>query len=135
LELLYTAFEPTNYLIVWDKVVPDETGFYSQIELAGTNIKIPARIFRHSWDGARKGSETGTDKIHPHQKPVSLYKWLLSKYAKEGNMILDTHMGSQSSRIAAYDYGFDFWGFELDEKYFQDGNDRFQRHMNQLTLF
>ena len=73
--------------------------------------------------------------IHPTQKPVALYKWLLTNYAKPGDTILDTHMGSQSSRIAAYDLGFDYCGFELDEDYFKAGEERFARHIAQPNMF
>jgi len=72
--------------------------------------------------------------IHPTQKPIRLYKWLLRNYAKPGDKILDTHLGSQSSRIAAWDGGFDFWGWELDEDYFRDGCKRFDNHVKQLKL-
>ncbi len=66
---------------------------------------------------------------------MDLYKWLLSKYAKYGDKIIDTHLGSGSSRIAANIMGFDFWGCELDNKYFQDGCKRYEQHESQLTLF
>jgi site-specific DNA-methyltransferase (adenine-specific) len=75
------------------------------------------------------------DRIHPTQKPVALYKWLLKNYTKEGDKILDTHLGSQSSRIAAFDMGFDFTGYELDKDYFEAGNKRFNQHKAQLKLF
>ena len=65
--------------------------------------------------------------IHATQKPIALYEWLLKNYAKPGDKILDTHLGSQSSRIAAYKMGFDFWGFELDADYFAQGNARFEK--------
>ena len=68
------------------------------------------------------------NKIHPTQKPIALYKWLLENYAKKGYKIFDSHMGSQSSRIAAYDLGFDFYGCELDKDYFQQGCERFENH-------
>lgn len=73
-----------------------------------------------------KRSET-FERIHPTQKPVALYNWLLENYAKQGDKILDTHLGSQSSRIAAYKKGFDFWGFEIDKDYFEQGNERFEK--------
>jgi site-specific DNA-methyltransferase (adenine-specific) len=73
--------------------------------------------------------------IHPTQKPIQLYRWVLDKYAKEGDKILDTHLGSQSSRIASYKNGFDFTGFEIDKDYFEDGNKRFHNFKQQLTLF
>jgi site-specific DNA-methyltransferase (adenine-specific) len=74
-------------------------------------------------------------RIHPTQKPIKLYKWILNKYAKEGDKILDTHLGSGSSRIAAYDMKFEFIGFELDKDYFDASQKRFQQHINQLTIF
>ena len=74
-------------------------------------------------------------RIHPTQKPVALYKWLLQNYAKSGDTILDTHLGSGSSRIAAYDLGFDFTGYELDKDYFDAQEERFARHIAQGTLF
>ncbi len=74
-------------------------------------------------------------KIHPTQKPVALYKWLLTNYAKAGQTILDTHLGSGSSRIAAYDLGFDFTGYELDKDYFDAQEERFARHIAQPKLF
>jgi site-specific DNA-methyltransferase (adenine-specific) len=73
--------------------------------------------------------------FHPTEKPYKLYKWILNKYAKEGDKILDTHLGSGSSRIAAYDLCFDFTGFELDEDYFKASEKRFKQHTDQLTLF
>ena len=74
-------------------------------------------------------------KIHPTQKPVKLYKWLLENYAKQGDTILDTHLGSGSSRIACYDMGFDFTGYELDKDYFDLQEKRFNTHINQQNLF
>lgn len=73
--------------------------------------------------------------IHPTQKPIQLYKWLLNNYAQQGQKIIDTHMGSQSSRIAAYDMGFDYVGCELDKDYFDAGNKRFEQYKSQLKLF
>ena len=128
-------FPPTNYLIVWDKKVPEKTAFYSQVEIAATNIKIPAAIYRHSWDGARKEQETGTDKIHPHQKPIALYKWILTKYAKPGYKILDTHLGSGSIAIACHDYGFDLTACEIDTIHFNNTIKRIQNHVSQLSIF
>ena len=75
------------------------------------------------------------NRFHPTQKPIALYKWLLTNYAKQGDKILDTHLGSQSSRIAAYDLGFDFTGFELDKDYFDTANIRFENFKKQLKLF
>lgn len=72
---------------------------------------------------------------HPTQKPIALYKWLLKNYAKEGDKILDTHLGSGSSRIAADQMGFDFWGYELDKDYFDASVKRFNQYKSQLTIF
>ena len=73
--------------------------------------------------------------IHPTQKPIALYKWLLQNYAKPGDKILDTHLGSGSSRIAAWDMGFDFWGYETDVDYYNDEEKRFAAHIAKPTLF
>ena len=75
------------------------------------------------------------NRIHPTQKPVKLYRWMLSNYASFGDKILDTHMGSQSSRIAAHDMGFDYYGSELDKDYFEAGCKRYENHIKQLTIF
>lgn len=74
-------------------------------------------------------------KIHPTQKPIQLYKWLLKNYANEGDKILDTHLGSGSSAIAAHDGGFEFTGIELDEEYYNAAKDRIIMHQRQLNLF
>ena len=73
--------------------------------------------------------------IHPTQKPVKLYKWILDKYAKQGDKILDTHLGSGSIAIACHDYGFELVGCELDKEYFEKGIERITNHVKQLTLF
>lgn len=77
----------------------------------------------------------GSERFHPTQKPVALYKWILNKYAQPGDKILDTHLGSGSSRIAAYDLGFDFVGYEIDKFYFDKQEERFAKHTAQLDLF
>lgn len=75
------------------------------------------------------------NRFHPTQKPINLYKWILKNYAKPGDKIIDTHMGSQSSRIAAYQMGFDYWGWEIDREYFEAGNKRFKEQIAQQQLF
>ena len=75
------------------------------------------------------------NRIHPTQKPVALYQWLYKNYAKQGDKILDTHLGSGSSRIAAYDAGLDFYGYEIDSVYFKQQEERFARHTAQINLF
>lgn len=121
--------------IIWDKLNGDS--MYADGEFAWTSRDLPKnlRIWKHQWCGAFKKSERGNVNIHPTQKPVALYRWLLENYAKQGDKILDTHMGSQSSRIAAYDMGFDYVGCELDKDYFDDGNKRFELFKSQGKLF
>lgn len=96
---------------------------------------VPARTWRFVWDGFQKGSESGIKKIHPTQKPVQLYKWLLQNYAKEGWSILDTHLGSGSIALACWDMGFDLVGYEKDPDYFEGAVDRLERHRAQGQLF
>lgn len=112
LDFLY----PSRGIISWDKNLGEPYNF-SHFELAWTSFDCIARK-------CTIGSNTG-DRIHPTQKPVKLYRWLLAKYASLGDKILDTHMGSQSSRIAAFAMGFDYYGWELDKNYFEAGNKRF----------
>lgn len=95
-----------------------------------------ARIFRFCWNGMLQGNmKEKEDRFHPTQKPVALYAWIFSKYAKKGDKILDTHLGSGSSRIAAYDAGLDFVGYEIDKVYFDKAEERFQKHIEQFDLF
>ncbi len=130
--------------IVWDKV--NDASDFSNCEIASCSFIKSVRIFRYMWNGMMQGKslreghimqgnkKLNEKKIHPTQKPVALYKWLLEKYAKSGQKILDTHLGSGSSRIAAYDMGFDFTGFELDESYFKAADERFEEHKKQESF-
>lgn len=132
----FTGVWPNRNVIAWDKLGTYEGDRKSEIEIAVTNLTHrPSSIYRHQWNGGRKGPETGIKIIHPHQKPILLYKWLLKNYAKEGDKILDTHLGSGSSRIAAYDMGFDFVGYEIDKDYFEAQELRFKNHIAQKKLF
>lgn len=121
--------------IVWDK----NTGEcdFADCELAYTSFKTSVRKYFFTWNGFRQGYDFKNKeiRIHPTQKPVALYKWILTNYAKPGDKILDTHLGSGSSRIAAYDMGFDFVGFELDKEYFDTSCKRFDLFKQQLKLF
>lgn len=112
--------------ILWDKKYSDEVTF-AQYEMAWTSFQTSAKKFEMV--------NNGNGKIHPTQKPVALYKWLLTNYAKPGDTILDTHLGSGSSRIAAYDLGFDFTGYELDKDYYEAQEQRFANHIAQPKLF
>ena len=83
-----------------------------------------------------QGDKTKNEvRIHPTQKPVALYNWMFQNFAEPGYKILDTHMGSQSSRIAAYDQGLDYTGCEIDKHYFDAGNERFDCYTSQMSLF
>ena len=114
--------------IVWDKAQHGLT--MSDCELAYSSFDSPTRVFTQNRVILL---QEGT--IHPTQKPVKLYEWLLTHYAKPGDRILDTHLGSGSSRIAAYNLGFDFTGYEIDKDYFDAQEKRFQAHIAQISLF
>ena len=110
--------------IVWDKE-NGETDF-ADCELAWASFKTSVRRFKFKWQGMLQGDMANKEtRIHPTQKPVSLYRWLLRNYAKPGDTIFDSHMGSQSSRIACHMEGFNFTGCELDPEYFEQGNERY----------
>lgn len=110
---------PTMGWIMWDK---GQRINQSDGELAFTSFNRALRIFE-----INRVALLMEGTIHPTQKPIALYEWLLKNYAKPGYKILDTHLGSGSSRIAAYKMGFDFWGFEIDEDYFNDAEKRFRQ--------
>ena len=117
----------TNYLIVWDKMSNNNDVFkYSKCEIEKKKKKIPCNLVSIPGDGYRMGHETGKRKIHPHQKPLSLYFWILKNYANPGDKIYDSHLGSGSSRIAAYKMGFDFYATEIDKEYFNAQDKRFK---------
>lgn len=123
----YFPLPPTRGICIWDKEQPFEN--FSSFELCWTSFQVTAKTFRLA------ATRTFEDKIHPTQKPVKLYKWILNNYANPGDKILDTHLGSGSSRIAADSLGFDFWGFELDKKFFEAQEKRFNDYKKQLKLF
>jgi site-specific DNA-methyltransferase (adenine-specific) len=118
----------TKCIIWWDKM--NGTNMMADGEMAWTSFNKHSKRFQmHHF------SSGYDDKIHPTQKPVKLYEWLLSNYAKEGDLILDTHLGSGSSRIAAYKGGFNFVGFEIDAEYYEKQEKRFNDFKSQLRLF
>jgi site-specific DNA-methyltransferase (adenine-specific) len=119
--------------IVWNKVQREFT--MSDAELAWTSFDKTIRVFDLSRGGAMGDHNKYGEKIHPTQKPVALYKWLLDKYAKEGDKILDTHLGSGSIAIACHDYKFDLTACELDKEYFDKAMERINNHKSQLKLF
>jgi site-specific DNA-methyltransferase (adenine-specific) len=119
--------------IVWDK---QNTGDFADCELAYTNFNSAVRLFAFRWNGMLQGNMKNKElRIHPTQKPVALYKWLLDKYAKQGDKILDTHLGSGSIAIACHDYGFDLTACELDKEYFDKSMERINNHKLQQKLF
>ena len=123
----YFNMPPTKSFVVWRKPQISEKLSFSMLEYAWTSFNITSK----EWIGISNEA----DRIHPTQKPVALYEWLLNNYAKEGDRILDTHLGSGSSRIAAYNLGFDFVGCEIDKEYFDKQEERFARHTAQTSLF
>jgi site-specific DNA-methyltransferase (adenine-specific) len=117
----------TQGFLIWDKVQPFDFSL-AMCEFAWMSYQKPAKIFVKS-----VLAENG--KIHPTQKPVRLYTWLLTNYAKQGDLILDTHVGSASSLIACHQLGFDVVGCELDEEYYQLASQRLADEMAQMSLF
>ena len=130
----YAKHIPSVGRIVWDK--KNDKSTFSKCELGSHSFGLRVDQFRYTWNGMlqedMKNKET---RIHPTQKPVKLYEWLLMNYAKEGNKILDTHLGSGSIAIACHNLGFDLTGYEIDEEYFQAAVKRYQQHKNQLRIF
>lgn len=121
----YFNLPPTRCFIIWDKKISEDFSL-AMCEMAWTSFDKLAKIYRRS---NPKGN-----KIHSCQKPIALYKWLLQNYAKQGDKILDTHMGSGSSIIACYDLKFDYMAFEIDEDYFKATKKRLDYHMSQLRF-
>lgn len=119
--------------LVWDK---DNTGNFADCELAWTSFNTAVRKFKWRWNGMlQQNMKDKEERIHPTQKPVALYEWILQNYAKCGDLILDTHLGSGSSRIAADKGGFNFVGFEIDADYYEKSKKRFNDFKSQLRMF
>jgi site-specific DNA-methyltransferase (adenine-specific) len=121
---------PSEYFLIWNKKQTVENFATAEYAWVSMGLKTPAKIFDY---GIHKHNHT--EKIHPTQKPVALYKWILDKYAKQGDKILDTHLGSGSIAIACHDYGFDLTACELDKEYFDKAMERLNNHMAQQKLF
>ena len=122
----YFDLPPTRGVIVWDKMQPWEN--FSQIEYAWTSFDKPAALFKYR-------TTNDKNKIHPTQKPVALYEWILNRYAKNGDTILDTHVGSASSLIACHRTGHKYVGFEIDEYYYQKAKQRLDAEEAQMNIF
>jgi len=124
---------PSMGWIVWDK--DNGTTKFSDAELAFTSFNRALKLWKFTWNGMIQGDMKNKDiRIHPTQKPIQLYRWLLKNYAKPGDRILDTHLGSGSSAIAAHYAGFDFVGCELDEDYYKAACNRFDAETKQQAM-
>jgi site-specific DNA-methyltransferase (adenine-specific) len=123
----YFNLPPTKCFLIWDKRQPENISFAS-CEFAWTSFNDVAKTFYMS-----PSNQAG--RIHPTQKPVELYNWILSRYAKAGDKILDTHVGSASSLVSCWDSGYEFVGFEIDENFYKLANERLANEMAQLRFF
>lgn len=124
----YFYLPPTRCFLIWDKQQPEDVSFAS-CEFAWTSLNQSAKTFY------KRPQNADLQRIHPTQKPVALYKWLLEKYANEGDKILDTHLGSGSIAIACHDYNFELTACELDTEYFDKAVQRIKNHVAQQKLF
>ena len=141
----YFSYEFAPGRIVWDKCKKGTS--FSDCELAATDLFNTVRLFRFMWNGMLQGKSVAEghimqgnkklneQRIHPTQKPVALYDWIFQNYAAPGCRVLDTHLGSGSSRIAAYEAGVDFIGFEIDPIYYAAEEQRFLDYTSQTSLF
>ena len=119
--------KPTKSFITWVKPQISEKLSFAMSELAWTSHDKTSKVIELY--------SVEKNRIHPTQKPVELYIWLLNTYAEKGDKILDTHVGSASSLIACHELGYDFIGFELDKDYYKEASERLERSRNQLKLF
>ena len=118
--------------VVWDK---ENSGNFADCELAWTSFHTAVRKFSFRWNGMLQGNMKDKEiRIHPTQKPIQLYKWLLKNYANQGDKILDTHVGSASSLIACYNLGFEYMGFELDGDYYKMAQERIDCVKSQIRF-
>lgn len=120
--------------LVWNK--ENGNNPFADCELAWTSFKSAVRMFSYRWQGMLQGNMKDKEiRIHPTQKPRALYAWIFENFARGGQKILDTHLGSGSSRIAAYHAGLDFYGCELDKEYFDKANERFEKEIHGVEVF
>lgn len=125
----------TEYFCVWDKMQYMPNFASAEYAWVSMGLKAPAKVFRYGIHKENAVRKQNGGKIHQAQKPIKLYEWLLDSYAKEGDKILDTHLGSGSIAIACHDYGFDLTACELDKEYFDKAMQRINNHVNQQKLF
>lgn len=117
----YFSLPPTRCFLVWRKLTISESFTMAMAEYAWTSFNGNAKVFECAPQGASKDP-----RFHPTQKPVALYTWVFKQFAKPGDRVLDTHLGSGSSRIAAYGLDLDFTGIEIDKEYFEKSVERFE---------
>lgn len=141
----YDIVFPSHGRIIWDKC--NGTSSFSDCEIAATNCHESVRLIRYMWNGMCQGKSISEGhimqgdkrknevRIHPTQKPMNLYRWVYQKYAKQGYKILDTHVGSGTSRRAAYEAGLDFVGYEIDPEYFRRQEEAYREFTAQQSLF
>lgn len=119
--------------IVWDK---DNSGRFADAELAWTSFNSAVRIFKYTWNGMiQQAGREHEYRIHPTQKPVALYEWIISRYGKTNDIILDTHVGSASSLIACHNTNHKYVGFEIDETYYKLAKERLNQAEAQMNIF
>jgi site-specific DNA-methyltransferase (adenine-specific) len=118
----------SEYFVIWNK--KQTVNNFASAEFAWTNNPIPSKVFEYSIHQHNK-----TNKIHPTEKPMELYRWLLKLYAKPNDKILDTHGGSMSIAIACHDMGYDLDVCELDKDYFEAAKKRYENHVSQTRMF
>jgi site-specific DNA-methyltransferase (adenine-specific) len=121
---------PSEYFCIWNKKQTVDNFATAEYAWVSMGLKKPAKMFDY---GIHKHNHT--NKIHPTEKPVALYEWLLMNYAKEGDNILDTHLGSGSIALACHNLGYDLTGCELDEEYYTKAMIRLKEHKQQLRMF
>ena len=119
--------------IYWHKGNPVPN--FADGELAWTSFNKVAKQFDYRYYGGLEGNTTASEKYHPTQKPIALYEWLLMNYAKEGDKILDTHLGSGSIALACHNLGYDLTACELDKEYYEAAIKRIEQHKQQIRLF
>lgn len=130
----FTDYLPASRCwLLWDKI--QDLKQFADFEMAWTSFNKVAKKYTKVSKGGFLTNGTIDEKIHPTQKPVSLYEWILFEFASDGDLILDTHVGSGSSRIACYKGGFNFTGFEIDKDYWEAQEKRFSDYKRQLRLF
>lgn len=120
-------------MIVWDKKRRNMD--QADCEIAWTNLPGQSRIFEYLWNGMFQAEQRNKEqRIHPTQKPVALYRWILDRYAKPGMRILDTHAGSASSLVACHEAGLDAWGFEISPDYHRMATERLEKARAQVSI-